>query len=153
MGCMTPLSGRQAYLRVHKVWTAVDTPLLFCETIEEAIDEVAKACGGRKQFAAEMWPSRPVREAHNRFDACLNPERAEKFDPVDLLYIMRRGRKVGCHSLIWFMARDAGYTDPLPVEPEDERAKLQREYIEATRTMQRLASRMERAGMLKEVAR
>ncbi len=130
----------------------METASLFCESIEEAIDEVAKACGGRKQFASEMWPSRPVREAHNRLDACLNPDRAEKFDPVDLLYIMRRGREVGCHSLMLFMARNAGYTDPHPLNPEDEQAKLQREFIEAQKWMQKLASRMERAGMLRNAA-
>jgi len=55
-------------------------------------------------------------------------------------------------SLLLFLAREAGYADPQPVEPEDERAKLQREYIEATKAMQRLAGRMERAGMLRSAA-
>lgn len=130
----------------------MDTPSLFCESIEEAIDEVAKACGGRKAFAVAMWPSRPVREAHNRIDACLNPGRDEKFDLSDLLYIARRGREAGCHSLVLFMARESGYTDPQPLEPEDERAKLQREFVQAQRAMSHLAARMERAGMLRSAA-
>ena len=130
----------------------MDTPALFCESIEEAILEVARFCGGRKTLAAEMWPSLPVREAHNRFDACCNPERREQFHPADLLYIAKRGRAAGCHSLLLFLARESGYADPQPVEPEDLRAKLQREYIEATKAMQRLAGRMERAGMLRSAA-
>ena len=130
----------------------MDTGSLFCESIEEAILEVARFCGGRKALAAEMWPSLPVREAHNRFDACCNPERREQSHPADLLYIARRGRAAGCHSLILFLARESGYADPQPVEPEDERARLQRDYIEAVKALDRIASRMERAGSLRSVA-
>ncbi len=129
----------------------MDTPSLFVESIEEAISEVARVCGGRMSAVA-MWPSLPVREAHNRFDACLNPERREKFDLSDLLYIAKRGREAGCHSLMLFIARDTGYTDPQPVEPEDERARLQREFIQAQKAMTQLAARMERAGMLRSAA-
>ncbi len=130
----------------------MDTPSLFVESIEEAIAEVARVCGGRKAFAVAMWPALPVRDAHNRFDACLNPERREKFDLSDPLYIAKRGREAGCHSLMLFIARDTGYTDPQPVEPEDERAKLQREFIQAQKAMTQLAARMERAGMLRSAA-
>ncbi len=127
----------------------METPSLFVESIEEAVAEVARVCGGRKAFAASMWPSLPVREAHNRLDACLNPERRENFHPTDILYILRRGREAGCHSLMLFLARESGYTDPQPMEPEDERAKLQREFVQAQRAMAQLAARMERAGMLR----
>ena len=127
----------------------MDTPSLFCESIEEAVAEVAMRCGGRKAFAASMWPSLPVRDAHNRFDACLNPERREQFHPSDILYILRRGREAGCHSLMLFLARETGYADPQPMEPEDERAKLQREFVQAQKAMTQLAARMERAGMLR----
>jgi hypothetical protein len=130
----------------------MDTPSLFCESIEEAIAEVAQACGGRKAFAAAMWPSLPVRDAHNRFDACLNPERREKFSPSDLVYIIRRGHECGRHSVMTFLARDTGYADPVPLEPEDERAKLQREFIQAQRGLEHLARRMERAGLLRSAA-
>lgn len=127
----------------------MDTPSLFVDSIEEAIAEVARVCGGRKAFAASMWPSLPVREAHNRFDACLNPERREHFHPSDLIFIAKAGREAGCHSLMLFLAREAGYADPQPVEPEDERARLQREFVQAQRAMAQLAARMERAGMLR----
>jgi hypothetical protein len=50
------------------------------------------------------------------------------------------------------LARETGYTDPQPVEPEDERAKLQREFINAQRGFEALAKRMERAGLLRSAA-
>lgn len=132
----------------------METPSLFCDSIEEAVAEVALACGGRKAFAAAMWPALGTREAHNRFDACCNPERREMFHPSDLLYIIRRGREVGRHSVMLFLAREAGYSDPIPLEPEDERAKLQREFAEAVRAQAKLVERMERlnAASLRSVA-
>ena len=42
-----------------------------------------------------------------------------------------------------FMARDAGYSDPQPVEPEDEVARLQREYVEATKALLHMANKID----------
>lgn len=119
------------------------TSRLFCESIEEAIDEVVKACGGRKAFACEMWPSLPVREAHNRLDACLNPERREKFSPHDLMYVLKRGRAAGCHSLMRYMAGDCAYSVEV-IEPEDEATRLQREFLAGVEQFKVLGSRLDR---------
>lgn len=109
---------------------------LFHERIEEALDEVIKACGGRKRFAAEMWPDKPARDAHNLLDACLNPERRERLSPAQVIYVMQRGRAKGCHAVMRYVARECGYEEPKAIEPEDQRAKLQREFIEAQRRME-----------------
>jgi hypothetical protein len=118
--------------------------LSIYERVEEALAEVINECGGRKRFAAEMWPNKPQRDAHNLLDACLNPERREKFAPHDLVYILRRGRAVGCDVAMDFVADACGYTRPIPVNPEDEKAKLQREVVEAARTLERSIDRLER---------
>ncbi len=117
---------------------------LFHERIEDAALAVIDRCGGRKKFAAEMWPDKSLADAHNLLNACLNPEKRESFKPEQLLYICRRGRDVGCHALIVYLARSIGYADPQPIEPEDERAELQRQYVEAARSMARMAERIER---------
>lgn len=117
---------------------------LFHERIEDACAEVIDRSGGRKKFAAEMWPDKLVADAHNHLNACLNPAKRERFSPDQLLYIARRGRAVGCHSLITWLAREAGYSDPQPLEPEDERAALQRQYVDAVKAMSRINERMER---------
>ena len=41
---------------------------------------------------------------------------------------------------------ECGYTIPEPIEPEDERARLQREYIDAAKAMARLADKIERTA-------
>jgi len=51
-----------------------------------------------------------------------------------------------------FIASEAGYCPPAPIEPDDEPAELQREFIAAQERMAKLVSRMERAGVLRSVA-
>lgn len=114
-------------------------PQLFHERFEDALSEVTGVCGGRKAFAATMWPNKSARDAHNRLDACLNHERPEKFDLDDLLYVLRAGRAAGCHSAMAFLARECGYGEPVPLEPEDERARLQREFAQSVAQLTRLA--------------
>ena len=123
------------------------TDRLFCETVEEAIDEVCKAHGGRKKSAVELWPSMGVREAHNRMDACLNPERREKFDPAEITWFIKLGRQIGCHSMMRHFAQEGGYQEPVPIEPEDERARLQREYIDAVARFERLQTNLIKVGL------
>ena len=90
------------------------TGMLFHERIEDAIDEVIRGAGGRKKVAVELWPDKPAREAHNLLDACMNPERRERFAPSQVLWFAQRGRQIGCHAVIMFMARECGYADPTP---------------------------------------
>ncbi len=74
---------------------------------------------------------------------CLNHDRRERFTPEQVLMLLRLGHQVGCHAAMVFMARDAGYSDPQPVEPEDEVARLQREYVEATKALLNMANKID----------
>lgn len=95
---------------------------LFHERVEDAIDEVIRVCGGRKKFACEMWPDKPARDAHNLLDACLNPDRREKFSPSQVLYVARRGQEANCHALMTYFARECGYeVKPITKEAEVDR--------------------------------
>lgn len=93
---------------------------LFHERVEDALDEVIRHCGGRKKVACEMWPDKPAREAHNLMDACLNPERRERFAPSQVLYLARRGREVGCHAMMAYFARECGYAEVKPITKDEE---------------------------------
>ena len=120
--------------------------------IEDAIAEACNALGGRKAVAVLLWPSVAVREAHNRLDAALNPERREKLSPAELMFIIGKAREAGCHSVMRFLCAEGGYQDPIPREPENEKARLQREFIQAQKAMSKLAAQMERAGLFRVVA-
>lgn len=60
-----------------------------------------------------------------------------------VLLILRMARGHGCHAGMEFVCRDLGYADPVPIEPEDERAALQRQFIESTANLLKMAARIE----------
>ncbi|WP_342049905.1 MULTISPECIES: hypothetical protein [unclassified Cupriavidus] len=125
---------------------------LFYEDINDAFNEVVRACGGAKVVASKLWPEKTPDAAHRLLLACLNESRIERLSPEHVLLLLKMGHERGCHAAMNFMAREIGYEDPKPIEPEDERARLQREFIEAQKAMTALAGRMERAGLLRSVA-
>lgn len=120
---------------------------LFVEDYNEAIRATVNALGGFKRIGSDMKPDMAVDAAGRWLSDCCNPDKREKLAPSELAYIRRRARIEGVHVLASFEMREAGYADPLPITPEDEAAALQREFVNASKTMQALFSRMERAGM------
>lgn len=121
----------------------MDHPSLFHETVEDAAREVIHAAGGPKVVACLLWPDKAPEAAHRLLLACLNEDRQERLSPGHLLMLMRIGRQKGSHALMNHIAAESGY-QATPVEPEDERAQLQREYIEAVRQQSKLIERIER---------
>lgn len=119
---------------------------LFVEDITEAIRATVTALGGYKRIGAEMRPELPADQAGRWLADCLNHDRRDKLCPDQVGWIRRRARKAGVHVLATFEARDAGYAEPQPIEPEDERAKLQREFVMAMKGMEQLARRLEAVG-------
>jgi hypothetical protein len=116
---------------------------LFHESLNDALREVILALGGTKKVAAQMRPEKTVDEAARWISDCLNPDRREKLDPEQVLWLLREARKVGCHSALHFMCAEAGYSPALPIEPQDEIAELQRNFIESTKHLSRMAARIE----------
>ena len=121
---------------------------LFYDTYEDALRDTVTALGGLKKAGNMLWPAMAVDEAGRKLSHCLNADKREKLCPNEVALLRREARKVGCHILAAFEMRDAGYSDPVPVEPEDEQAALRREYVEAVKAMAVMTKRMERAGML-----
>lgn len=117
---------------------------LIHETLTDALRDVVQAAGGNKKVGAQMYPEMPADLAAQRIRDCLNPERREIFNPEQVLFLLRMGRQCGCHAAINHISHEAGYSAPQPVEPEDEVARLQREFVEATKTLGALASHIER---------
>lgn len=125
---------------------------LFYESFADALKAVVQACGGAKSVGAKLWPEKTPDAAARQLNDCLNEARPEKLSPEQVLWLLAAGRQVNCHAAMTYLTREAGYSDPQPVEPEDEKARLQRDYIEAVKGMQALAGRMERIGLLRAVA-
>lgn len=116
---------------------------LFHESMADALREVIGACGGPKQVAAKLWPEKTPDGAHRLLLDCLNETRPERLDPDRLRMVLKLGRDVGCHAGINYLLRELGYEDGKPVDPADEHAQLQRDFIAATKVLQGMASRIE----------
>lgn len=116
---------------------------LFYDTYEDAIRDCVTALGGFKQVGSMLWPALPADDAGRKLAHCLNTDKREKLDLGELRLIRREARKAGVHILAHYEARDAGYTEPQPLNPEDEAAQLQREYIAAVKQLSILSARME----------
>lgn len=114
------------------------------ESINDALIECVKACGGSKAVGLALWPAKGVEAAQRALLACLNPDRQEKLGPDELLLLLHMARDRGCHAGMQYLATTLGYADPVPVDPKDELAELLRQSIEANREMQRRQERIER---------
>lgn len=117
---------------------------LFYEDIFEALRTDVMALGGAKKVGAMLWPEKTADKAGELLNNCLNRDRAEKLDLEQTLLIKRAAKSVGSYATLFFECDDAGFTRPHPVEPEDEAAKLQREFIEAAKRMEQMTARIER---------
>ena len=116
---------------------------LHHESIADALREVVQAAGGPKAIGERMFPDMPADHAAARIRDCLNHDRRERFTPDQVLMILRIGHQIGCHAGMVFMSRELGYSDPIPVEPEDEVARLQRDFIEASKALVSMASKID----------
>lgn len=116
---------------------------LWHDTFEDALRAILDAAGGPKKVAADLWPSKSLSDAHRRLLHCLDPERDQKLSLDELVWLMAKGREVGCHTAMAYIARACGYADSVPVDPEDERAELQRAFLESVKAQKDILKRME----------
>lgn len=117
---------------------------LFFESLTDAIKEAVRLCGGTKVVACQLWPEKSPDAAGRAMADCLNENRDARLSPDQLLLVAKLARNRGCHSIMSFMTQESGYAPPVPIEPADEAAELQRQYIESTRALMKMAERIER---------
>lgn len=120
---------------------------LFVEDYHEAIRATVQALGGFQRVGHDLKPDLKPDAAGRWLADCCNPEKREKLSPTELAFIRRRARMASCHILATYEAREAGYADPQPVEPEDERAALMREFVVRADDMRALFNRLQRFGL------
>lgn len=116
------------------------------DSFNDVLIACVKACGGSKQVGPLLWPEKAPDGAQRALLDCLNEDRPAKLSPEQVLLVLRMARARGFHAGMEFIASDLGYTAPTPVEPKDEVAELQRQFIESVRLQSALADRIERAA-------
>lgn len=113
------------------------------ESINDALIECVKACGGSKAVGVALWPAKGLEAAQRALLACLNPDRPEKLGPDEVLHIMRMARDRGCHVAMQFLAQALSYAEPVPIKPMDEADELRRQVLEMGRDLQSKLLRLE----------
>lgn len=116
------------------------------ESLNEALIESVKAAGGSKQVGPLLWPEKTPDAAQRLLLDCLNDDRPAKLSPEQVLLVLRLARAKGHHEGIAFMLGDLGYAPPVPIDPRDEAAELQRQFVGVMGKAEELVSRMERAA-------
>jgi hypothetical protein len=116
------------------------------ESLNEALIDAVKALGGSKQVGFKLWPEKTVDAAQRHLLACLNEEKPERLTPDHLMMLLRLARASGHHESLAFILGDLGYAPTQPVEPRDESAELQRQFMESVRMQQQIVERMEKAA-------
>lgn len=91
-------------------------------SINSMLIECVKAAGGSKTVGGILWPEKTITEAQRLLLACLNDERPEKLSPDQAFLIEKLARNAGCHVAIEFRCKALSYSQPTPIEPEDEKA-------------------------------
>jgi hypothetical protein len=121
-----------------------ETMPLFFESVNEALRQIVVVLGGAKKVGATMRPELPADQAANWLLACLNPDRRERLDPDQVVWLLRQAREAGYHQSMAYLAEAAGYKVE-PITPAETRDRLADAIVQATATLQqamRLAQHM-----------
>lgn len=113
------------------------------EALVVALRSIVEALGGPKRVASELWPSKSITDAARYLNHCLDASRAEKLSLDEVLWLLKHGAEADVHTGMHFLAQHCGYKTPERVNPETERDKLMREYIESVNRQEVLVRRLE----------
>ena len=116
---------------------------MFHEDIYSAISTDIQALGGNKKVGSQLWPEKSPDKAGELLANCLNRLRAEKLDPEQLLWIISQARKVVSSAALGYIAEQADYEKPKPIEPVDELARLQRDFINAAQAQSEMLAKIQ----------
>ena len=90
----------------------------------DAAREAVRHAGGAKKVGPQMFPDKSVEAAARYLMDALNPARAERLTPSQVLMLMRMSREAGFHGFATWWMRQAGYQAPVPIAPVSEAAVI-----------------------------
>lgn len=117
---------------------------LFHDSIQDAVGSVVRSLGGKKKVAPLLWPHVKPETAYTRLAHCLAEGYDEKLSPEELQFIASKGREIGDHSIMQYLAGELGYAI-VPIDPKDEADELRREIRDGLAALNRKVERLERA--------
>lgn len=118
---------------------------LIIDTLNDAVRDTARILGVKK-IAKELWPAKGEEAAARYLNDCLNADREQKLSGEEMLLIARRGREIGCYLITSFINAETGFSPPQPIDPDDQKAELQRKFIERADSLMAMAATIKRIG-------
>src|ERR1700730_16894009 len=111
---------------------------LFHDSIYDALKADVSAAGGIKEVARRLWPAHA--DAAAKLRACLADGHAQKLDIEEILAIKGFAKAVGSFATVTHESQVLAFKVEW-IAPEDEKAELQRQFIENVRVQQDLVRR------------
>lgn len=119
---------------------------LLDDTFEDVMVALARAVGGKKAFAEILRPEledQPDRARRWLIDA-LNPDHQQNMHVDHVVRALRAGREAGCHLLIAWLCREAGYEVPRPAAQPSRRTQLLAEDARLAKERERVSQELDR---------
>ncbi|SRR5258706_10969433 len=124
--------------------TSRDASLPLYENTLDMLADLVHQLGGPKKVGPALRPSLPVDDAAKWVRDCVNRERRERFDPEQVVHVLRLARAADLHSGKFWLDAELGYQQGAPMNPRDELADLQRKFIAAVHLSHDVAEKIER---------
>ena len=85
--------------------------LPFYEQPEDALRAAVQALGGYKPVGQQLWPHKTVDQASRYLMDCLNPERNEKLNYTEIIFIFGKAKSIGFHAGFEWFAHQCEYEE------------------------------------------
>lgn len=116
----------------------------FYESAEDATQHAIRSSGkAPKAIASALWPSLAQASAYARLMNALNPDKAEKLTADEHAFI---AEFCGQFDFLHYLAHRLSHSRPEPVAPEDQHARLQREFVAAVQHLSVLQKQLDVTG-------
>lgn len=117
---------------------------LFYEDEYDALRACVQALGGAKKVGHMLYPDKSPDKAGEHLLNALNPNHAQKLSFSEGVFIMKKAREVGVHVAMYHIAKECNYTQPAPLEPEDQISDLQRQFNKSVELQSQIVKQLER---------
>lgn len=113
---------------------------------DDALSGAVMALGGWKKVGCLLRPELAIKPdiAAQWMRDCLNSERRERLNPHQVFLLMRLAKESGYHATKHWLDAELGYEAGRPLDPKDEQAQLQRDFIAAVQASKRIAERLDK---------
>ncbi len=117
---------------------------LVHEDLTDLLRSVVNSLGGPKEVGRRLYPQKGEDAARRYLLDCLNPDRDHDIGTEGFLTLLRWAREKGAHFAVNWLCDELGYTRPTPIEPEDQRAEAQRQFLAGLERLEQLAKRLQK---------